>query len=372
MATRVKAVAVAKKLRTVALVTAITVGAVGVKGEPPKAGNSYFASSAERTGLEFISTGCAVLDQVLGGGYVLGRMTNLIGDKSSGKTLLAIEAIANFHRTHPDGVMRYLEAESAFDQDYARALGMPVDQVEWAKPVNAKTGDSDRTVEWMFDDIRDMLKRLKGRPGIYVVDSLDALSDRAELARDISDGSFGAQKAKKLGEMFRRLVGEMEESRLLLIIISQIRDKINAMFGEKYTRSGGHAMDFYATHCLWLSQIETLKRTVAKIERPVGLGIRAKCKKNKVGLPLRECDFPLLFGYGIDDITANVEWLIEAGREDVLADVDMSKAGYKIRIHALRNKGGDEMAAVRRTLTDIVCREWAAVETTFLPKAQKY
>lgn len=342
------------------------------KGAPPPAGNSYFASSLERTGLEFVSTGCAVLDEVMGGGYVLGRMSNIIGDKSTGKTLLAIEAAGNFLRKYDGGMVRYLEAESAFDKAYARALGMPVDRVEWADPVDPKTNKSDRTVEWLFDDLNNTMGKLRKEPGIYIVDSLDALSDRAELERGISDSSYGAQKAKKLGEMFRRLVGDLERTRMLLIIISQIRDKLNVTFGETKMRSGGHAMDFYATHCLWLAQVETLKRTVNKIEMPVGLGIRGKCKKNKVGLPLRECDFPLLFGYGIDDLTANVEWLIEAGRDAALEELGFSKAGYKISIANLRNKGGAEMAAMRAKATTVLQREWALVQQTFLPQSSKY
>lgn len=368
MATRVKAkpAPALKRTRVAVAAKEATGGHADVS-----IGASYFANSSERDGLEFFSTGCVLLDQVMGGGYVLGRMTNIIGDKSTGKTLLAIEAVVNFIRKYADGYVRYAEAEAAFDQKYAAAMGMPVDRVEWAEMITDK-GDNDRTVEWVFNDIRDTLAKLNGRPGLYIVDSLDALSDREELTREIDKGSYGQAKAKKLGELFRRLVGEIEESRLCLIIISQIRDKIGVTFGETKQRSGGHAMDFYATHCLWLAQIETLKKTVDKLERPIGLKIRAKCKKNKVGLPLRECEFPLLFGYGIDDVTAGVEFLINAGREEALEPLGMSKAGYKLRIPKLRNAGGPEMAEVRSMLNDIVAREWAAIELKFLPVRGKY
>ena len=199
------------------------------------AGATYFASSAERDGLEFFSTGCALLDQVMGGGYVLGRMTNVIGDKSTGKTLLAIEAVINFLRKWVDGYVRYAEAEAAFDQKYAAAMGMPITQVDWASMLS-EDGENDRTVEWLFDDITATIKKLKGRPGLYIVDSLDALSDRDELERDISKGSFGQAKAKKIGELFRRLAGEIESSRLCVLIISQIRDKIGVMFTRKRMR----------------------------------------------------------------------------------------------------------------------------------------
>lgn len=339
--------------------------------QSPATGASYFASSAERSALEFVSSGCAALDQVLGGGYVLGRMSNIIGDKSTGKTLLAIEACGNFQRKFPDGVVRYVEAESAFDRGYAAALGMDVESIEWPALENAK-GEEDRTVEWVHDDIVATIKRLKGRPCIYVVDSLDALSDRAEMARDIGDNTYGQNKAKKLGELFRRLVGTIEQSRMLLLVISQIRDKIGVTFGETKQRAGGHAMDFYATHCLWLANVGQIKKTRNKIERTIGVDIRAKCKKNKVGLPFRECDFPLLFGYGLDDITANAEWLIAAGFDEDLAQVGMSKSGYKLRVEALRNAGGNDVQQVRRTLDALVVKRWAEVETTFLPTSRKY
>jgi len=340
------------------------------EGGPPKPGLSYFADSTQRD-LEFVSTGCTLLDQVLGGGYVLGRMSNVIGDKSTGKTLLAIEGMANFAMTYKSGLIRLAEAESAFDRGYAGALGLPLDRVEWAKLENAK-GEADRTVEWLFDDITDTINRLKGDPAFYVLDSLDALSDRAEMARDISDGTFGAAKAKKLGELFRRLVGDIEKSRLCLIIISQIRDKIGVTFGETKMRAGGHAMDFYATHCLWLHQIKTLTQTVAKIERPIGLQIKAKCKKNKVGLPLRECEFPLRFGYGVDDLQAGLDFIHAAGAHEAFAEMGLTAAGYKISVNALRNRGGAEVAEFRALLAMIVAREWSRIEQSFLPRASKY
>jgi len=332
---------------------------------------SYFADASNRTGLEFFSSGCVLLDMVLGGGFALGRMSNIIGDKSTGKTLLAIEAAVNFHCTFPDGVIRYLEAEAAFDQGYAAALGLPVDAIQWPK-MEDKKGESDRTVEFLHDDIKDTVSKLKGAPCLYIVDSLDALSDRAEMGRDIADNTYGQNKAKKLGEMFRRLIGDIEQSRLCLLVISQIRDKIGVTFGETKMRAGGHAMDFYATHCLWLANVGQIKKTSNKIERPVGVDIRAKCKKNKIGLPFRECDFPVMFGYGVDDMTAAVEWLLAAGMESRLEDVAMTKAGWKIRVGSLRDKGGQEAAEVRAKLNAIIREEWPRLETNFLPKSGKY
>lgn len=335
---------------------------------------SYFTNSELRTGLEFFSTGCCVLDQVMGGGFAFGRMSNIIGDKSTGKTLMAIEACVNARRKYPDVYIRYAEAEAAFDRLYAQAMGLPHD-VDYASFMSQdKDGvlESDRTVEWVFEDITRTLEKLQGRPCVYIVDSLDSLSDRAELGRDMDQGSYGMQKAKKLSEMFRRLVGPMEDSRLCLIIISQIRDKINVSFGETKQRTGGHAMDFYATHCLWLAQTGMIKKTIDKVERVVGVDILAKCKKNKVGIAHRSCAFPLIFGYGIDDAMAAAMWLVENNLDDVLSEVGMSKAGFKLRIDRLRQKGGQEMADMRLALNTIILREWGALERKFLPAVGKY
>lgn len=328
---------------------------------------SYFASGTDKK-LEFVSTGCSILDEVIGGGMVLGRMINIVGDKSSGKTLMAIEACANFDNIYrsQDGYIRYAEAEAAFDIPYAAALGMPVDRVDFA--------DSVFTVEDLFEDLTRILDdpKMKDRPILYVVDSLDALSDRAEQDRKIDEGTMGMAKPKLLGQLFRRLVQRMEESRMLLLIISQIRDKIGVTFGEKQTRSGGKAMDFYASQVVWLSEIEKMKRTIDKVERVTGVRVRARCKKNKIGLPFRECEYPILFGYGIDDLTAATEWLIDVGKEERLAAIGLSKAGYKVRIGNVRGKGGEGAKELRGQLKTAVIEEWRAIEMKFLPPSGKY
>lgn len=362
--------------------TRITAATFAVTG-----GTSYFASSEERTSLEFFSSGNIVLDQALGGGYVLGRVENIIGDKSTGKTLQAIEGCVNFEMTFPDGVVRYGEAESAFDQPYAKALGMKTDKVEWVDwsyskegrtpkqntAIGLDEGTSDRTVERWYEDMVEFVQRLNGRPGLYVLDSLDSLSSRDELARGISDASFGQEKAKKIGELFRRLVGVLEDSRVCVIIISQVRDNIGVTFGNKYKRSGGHAMDFYATHCIWLAYTGAIKQTVSKITRAVGVGIKAKVDKNKVGLPKRECEYNIMFGYGMDDVEAACRWLVSAGKGARLAEVGMSEKGYAMMVQHMRNSTDRApLREARVKLSRMVIDEWRAVEMTFLPPAGKY
>lgn len=342
--------------------------------EEGQAASSYFANVTEKEGLKFVSSGCSVLDAALGGGWVLGRVVNIVGDKSAGKTLLAIEACANFHQQYPNGKIRYKEAEAAFDEAYAEALGMPVGAVDFkGMPVAPKDIDKNQnTIEALHEDLVYTMDQNKGRPILYIIDSLDALSDDAEQGREIGDSSYGGSKPKKMGEMFRRLVDRMEEQGVLFIVISQLRDKLNVTFGEKQTRSGGRALDFYASHIVWLAEIGKIKRTMTGVDRIIGVNVKARVKKNKVGLPFRECAYPIIFGYGVDDMTANVEWLLEVGREKLLEDVGMSKAGYKVRINNLRDKGGEATREIRRKLNGMVAEEWRKIETGFLPKSRKY
>lgn len=330
------------------------------------AAGSYFTS--EKTSLNFVKSGCVTMDCVLGGGWVLGRVANIVGDRSSGKTLLAIEACANFHRDYPNGAIRYAESESAFDEFYAAALGMPIESVEFNRDRPMRTVE-----DWYNDTVRFLDAREKdGKPGLYILDSFDALSDDAELKREIDKGTFGAAKAKKSGELFRKLIDRIERSKVLLIVVSQIRDKLNVTFGETKTRSGGRALDFYATHIVWLAEIGKIKKTINKIDRPVGVNVKVRCKKNKVGLPFRECEYPIIFGYGIDDMTSSVEWLIAHGFEEDLDEVGMTKAGYKVRIAKLRDIGGGDVAEVRTKLAQLVQKRWAQVDESFMPKASKY
>lgn len=338
-------------------------------GEDGQAASTYFANVAEKENLRFVRSGAAVMDAALGGGWVLGRVANVVGDKSSGKTLLAIEACANFHAAYPKGHIRYAESESAFDEKYAEALGMPIDVVDFGHDIVMRTVE-----DWYNDMVKFLDQRETDKlPGLYILDSFDALSDDAEMEREIDKGSFGAQKAKKSGELFRKLVGRIEKLDVLLIVVSQLRDKIGVTFGETKTRSGGRALDFYASHIVWLAEIGKIKRTMDKVERVVGVNVRARVKKNKVGLPFRECDYPILFGYGIDDLTANAEWLLAVGRGELLKErVAMSQAGYKVRINNLRDKGGAEVREVRSKLVTLVQEEWRKIETGFLPKSRKY
>jgi recombination protein RecA len=338
-----------------------------------EAAASYFATVGDKGDLVFFSSGCAGMDAALGGGWPLGRVSNIVGDRSSGKTLLATEGTANFAQAFEDGGIFYRESEAAFDQSYAGALGMPLDRISFSgKDFGKSKPWKFETVEDFYNDVNQVLDELKDRPGLYICDSLDALSADAEMGREIDQASFGGDKAKKMGELFRKLVRRIEQQKMHLMVISQLRDKIGVQFGETKTRTGGRALDFYASHIVWLAEIGKIKRTVDKVDRVTGVNVRARVKKNKVGLAHREFDYPILFGYGIDDLTACVEWLIDVGRDERLAELDLSKAGYAVSIRNIRDKGGERARELRRRLRAIVFEEWQAIETKFLPRASKY
>lgn len=329
-----------------------------------KAGGAYFTAPAQS--IQFVSSGCVLLDCVLGGGWPMGRVVNVVGDKSTGKTLLAIEACANFKFRFPKGSIRYVEREFAFDVDYAEAVGLPPDEVDFVNTIG--------TVEGLYDDIEAVCKaqkavNVKEEPVLYVVDSLDSISDDAEMERGISDSSYGGNKAKKLSEFFRKKIGPLSEANVLLFIVSQVRDNIGAMFGEKHTRSGGKALDFYASQVLWLAHLKTLKAKRSGAERPTGAQIRAKCKKNKVGLPLRQADFYIRFGFGLDDVQSHLEWLEETGR---LEEVELTKTKLPSFMSKLDTLSDSEYRALRKTLGTTVKSAWYEIEKEFLPTRRKY
>lgn len=345
------------------------------KGAPAEAPPETEETEGEQVGLyfkvnrnvEFISTGCTVLNCVLGGGWALGRIANVVGDKSTGKTLCAIEACANFAHQFPDGKIWYRETEAAFDRDYAEFIGLPIDRVDFGED----RAEGFFTIEDIFEDLDAKLASIeKDDRGLYIIDSLDALSDRGEIKRDIDQGSYGAEKAKKLSQLFRRLVQKIENRKVCILIVSQTRDNIGAMFGDKHTRSGGKALDFYSSQILWLHHIGQVKKTVRGVQRVIGVDVKAQCKKNKVGLAFRTCEFPVLFSFGIDDVTASLNWLLSIKKGAASGYGD--EAEVKKLLLRVPKLSMDEYMDMQEKLKPIVEREWQDLESEFLPKRRKY
>jgi recombination protein RecA len=326
------------------------------KPKVAKPGGNYF--SRAKTDIQFCKSGCQTLDLALGGGWAERRIANIVGDSSSGKTLLAIEAAANFAIKHKKGRIRYREAEYAFQPSYAEALGMPLDRVDF--------GDQPlETVEDLFEDL-DQVTAKATQPELYICDSLDALTDRAEVERDMNAGTYGAEKAKKMSQLFRRLVGRLSTSNVTLIIISQVRSKIGITFGRKTTRTGGRALDFYASQVLYLAQAGKVVQTTHNVRRATGVIVKAKCDKNKVALPYRDATFEISFGYGVNDIWACLSWLKVTG---FLGDLGLTPKTMKDYAHELMTNPDPGKTA---EIHEVVERRWYELETKFLSPHRKY
>ena len=179
-------------------------------------------------------------------------------------------------------------------------------------------------------------------------------------------------KQKLIGQLFRQHIKRIEDTRLHLMIVSQVRENIGVTFGAKYTRSGGKAMDFYATHLLWLAQIKKLDRTIKKQKRVYGIQVKATCKKNKVGLPFREAEYTILFGYGIDDIAAMLDWLATVETGELALFFEKHNIGKSDRAEYIKQLLPKQQVTVLKDLRNIVKNEWEKIETRFIPTVRKY
>jgi RecA/RadA recombinase len=270
-------------------------------------------------------TGCTLLDLVVGGasnvyGYPVGKFINIVGDKSAGKTFLANEIIASaYHRFNKKQFKWiYDDCEAGYSFDTVSMYGFEiVPKDEDGKPIN----EMSTTVEEAFVNISNFADSLKGDQfGIYVLDSLDGLTsdEQDEAAQEriktvnagkkYDKGSYGVGKAKYLSrEFFSQLCSVIQNKNILVIIISQVRENLQPFSFEKYVRSGGKAMDFFAHTVLWLA---TLKKIVKK-GKPVGVVVKAKTTKSKTPRPYRDCQFSIVFDYGVDNIGSNLDYLYE-------------------------------------------------------------
>jgi recombination protein RecA len=257
-----------------------------------------------------IPTGSIGLDLALGiGGYPRGRIIEIYGPESSGKTTLTLHAIASMQRQ--GGVAAFIDAEHALDPTYARKLGVKTDELLVSQP-----DFGEQALE-----IADMLVR-SGAVDIIVVDSVAALVPKAEIEGDMGDSHVGTQ-ARLLSQALRKLTSTVARSQCLLVFINQIRMKIGVMFGSPETTTGGNALKFYASVRLDIRRIGAIKEASAVSDKkdPVVVGNRTRVKvvKNKMAPPFREVEFDILYGQGISrsgdliDLAADMNLVEKSG-----------------------------------------------------------
>ena len=246
--------------------------------------------------VDVIPTGSLALNAALGvGGYPKGRIIEIFGPESSGKTTLAIHAIAQAQKN--GGIAAFIDAEHAFDRFYAAKLGVNVDELLIAQPDNGEQAL----------EIADQLIR-SSAIDIIVIDSVAALTPKAEIEGDMGDNKVGLQ-ARLMSQALRKLTATISKTNTTCIFINQLREKIGVMFGNPETTTGGNALKFYASVRLDIRRVTTLKDG----DTPIGNQVRVKVVKNKVAPPFRKAEFEITFGEGISHAGEVVDLGVELG-----------------------------------------------------------
>ena len=296
--------------------------------------------------VDVIPTGSIALNAALGvGGFPKGRIIEIYGPESSGKTTLAIHAIAEAQKA--GGIAAFIDAEHAFDRFYAAKLGVNVDELLISQPDNGEQAL----------EIADQLIR-SSAIDIIVIDSVAALTPKAELEGDMGDNKVGLQ-ARLMSQALRKLTSTINKTSTTCIFINQLREKIGVMFGNPETTTGGNALKFYASVRLDIRKVTTLKDG----DTPIGNQVRVKVVKNKVAPPFRKAEFEITFGEGISHIGE----IVDLGTELEIIKKSGSWFSYG------ESKIGQGRDAVKRLLKDNpeLCEELEAKIAEALKGEQK-
>lgn len=325
-----------------------------------------------------LPTGVTLIDLVIGGGFPYG-FVNIIGDSSSGKSFLSGEIIAAaFHKLGKDRFdWFYDDAEKGYKFNSEKLYGMDIIGGGFLPPKRRSNTieDFERNIQEIIDK-KDPRKRF-----IYVLDSFDSITSddeikfknkklKASVGGDDdgeSAGSYGLSKQKESHSFFRTKIRELEEHKIVLIIVSQVKEKINVSFGKKLYRTGGKSLDFYPNVVFWLAEVEKYR----KKDRPVGICSKVQATKSRNDKPFRECLVDMVFDYGIDNVASNINFLFDlktdGNRDKKKLNCLWNKKEYtreELIKHIEKNNLEEELA-------EKVIEKWNAIEDSISSSGRK-